>query len=61
VADSSETPEDRRARYLRLSQEVEELASRCRDEEVRSAYLALSRSWRALAEAVGKSQKSELP
>jgi hypothetical protein len=58
VPDPSETPEQRRTRYLRLASEAEELASRCRDSVVRDAYLALAKSWKSLAaELAPKSNK----
>jgi len=52
MSDSSETPEQRRARYLRLSAEAEASARRCPGTDLRDAYLALSRSWALLAKDV---------
>ena len=49
MSDFSETPEQRRARYLRLAAEAEAVAEQCRSSELRSAYLALARSWTLLA------------
>jgi hypothetical protein len=44
-----ETPEQRRARYLRLAAEAQAIAARCRGTDLRDAYLALARSWTLLA------------
>jgi len=59
VADPSETPDERRTRYLRLAEEVEELSTRCKDIEVRDAYLALALSWRTLAAAIARNGSRE--
>jgi hypothetical protein len=47
---NSETPEERRARYLRYAASADEMAFRCREVELRNAYLALAKSWKSLAE-----------
>ncbi len=52
MSDSSETPEQRRARYLRLSAEAEATARQCRSSNLRDAYLELARSWALLAKDV---------
>ncbi len=48
----SETPEQRRARYLRLATEAEAMAEQCRGSDLRSAYMALARSWTLLAQGI---------
>jgi hypothetical protein len=52
MSDSPETPEQRRARYLRLAAEAEAIARQCRGVELREAYMALARSWTLLANDV---------
>jgi hypothetical protein len=49
MVDRSETPQQRRARYLRLAVEAEANAKRCNSPDLREAYLALARSWNQLA------------
>jgi hypothetical protein len=49
MVESPETPEQRRARYLRLAAEAESAAKRCATADLRDAYLALARSWNLLA------------
>lgn len=48
----SETPEQRRARYLRLAAEAEAMAEQCRSSDLRVAYLALAKSWTLLAQDI---------
>jgi len=55
----SETPEQRRARYLRLAAEAEAMAERCGGGELRDAYLALARSWVLLAKDVKTERDGE--
>jgi hypothetical protein len=50
MSEPSETPDQRRARYLRLAAEAEAIAAQCRGAELREAYKALARSWALLAE-----------
>jgi hypothetical protein len=52
MSEPSETPEQRRARYVRLSAEAETAAGQCRGSALREAYLALARSWALLAKDV---------
>jgi hypothetical protein len=49
MSETPETPRQRRARYLRLAADAEAMASQCRGTDLRDAYLALARSWTALA------------
>jgi hypothetical protein len=49
MSDPSETPEQRRARYLRFAAEAEAIAEQCRGSDLRNAYRALARSWSLLA------------
>lgn len=49
MSERFETPDQRRARYLRLAAEAEGIARQCRDPELRTAYIALARSWTQLA------------
>jgi hypothetical protein len=51
MSEPDETPEHRRARYLRLAAEAEATAEECRG-DLRTAYLALARSWALLAQDV---------
>jgi hypothetical protein len=44
-----ETPQERRARYLRMAREARELASRSRTIQMREACLVMTQSWLALA------------
>jgi len=55
----SETPEQRRARYLRLAAEAEAMAERCRGSDLRSAYVALARSWTLLAQDIKSDRDGE--
>ena len=52
MSEPSETPDQRRARYLRLAAEAKAVAAQCRGAELREAYLALARSWTLLAKDV---------
>jgi hypothetical protein len=52
----SETPEQRRARYLRLAAEAEAAAKRCKAPDLRDAYFALARSWSLLARDIGSTE-----
>jgi hypothetical protein len=52
MSEPSETPDQRRARYLRLAAEAEATARQCRGVELREAYMALARSWTSLARDV---------
>jgi len=52
MSEPSETPDQRRARYLRLAAEAQAVAAQCRGAELREAYLALARSWALLAKDV---------
>jgi hypothetical protein len=47
---SKETPAQRRARYLRLSDEARKKAAKIKDRETREAHLALADVWLALAD-----------
>ena len=44
-----ETPQERRARYLRLAREAKELAAKSKTLQMREACLAMAQSWLALA------------
>jgi len=55
----SETPEQRRARYLRLAAEAEAMAEQCRGSDLRSAYVALARSWTLLAQDIKSDRDGE--
>ena len=44
-----ETPQERRARYLRLAREAKDLAAKSRTLQMREACLAMAQSWLALA------------
>ena len=52
MSEPSETPGQRRARYLRLAVEAEAAAAQCRGTELREAYLTLARSWALLAKDI---------
>lgn len=52
MSELSETPDQRRARYLRLAAEAEAMARQCRDSDLSNAYMALARSWTLLAKDV---------
>jgi hypothetical protein len=52
MSEPSETPDQRRARYLRLAAEAEAIAAQCRGPELREAYFALARSWALLAKDI---------
>jgi hypothetical protein len=58
MSEPSETPEQRRARYMRLAAEAEAIAAQCRGPELRDAYLALARSWTLLARDTKPSDES---
>jgi hypothetical protein len=45
----SETPQQRRERYLRLAEEAEAFAKRVTVETVRDHYLRLAQGWRDMA------------
>jgi hypothetical protein len=60
MPERSETPEQRRERYLRLAAEAEAIARQCRGADLRDAYLALSRSWTLLARDVKARSDEEL-
>jgi hypothetical protein len=59
MADSSETLEQRRARYLRLATEADSAAKRCASPDLRDAYLALARSWTLLARDINPDKQNE--
>ncbi len=52
MSEPSETPDQRRARYLRLAAEAEAIAGKCRGADLREAYMALARSWTTLAKDI---------
>lgn len=56
----SETPEQRRARYLRLAAEAEAMAEQCRGIDLRDAYLELARSWTLLAQDIKSNPDGEV-
>ena len=56
MSEPSETPDQRRARYLRLAAEAEGIAKQCRDSDLSNAYMALARSWTLLAKDVKSDQ-----
>ena len=58
MSDPNETPEQRRARYLRLAIQAESAAGQCRSADLRDAYLALARSWTLLANDVKLDKRS---
>jgi hypothetical protein len=57
MSDRSETPEQRRARYLRLAADAETAAGKCRSPDLRDAYLSLAKSWLLLAKDVRSSDQ----
>ena len=61
MSEPSETPEQRRARYLRHAAEAEATAKLCRGADLRSAYLALAKSWTLLASDIKVRSDSEDP
>jgi len=58
MSEPSETPVQRRARYLRLAAETEAIAGQCRGGDLRDAYLALARSWTLLASDVKSNEET---
>jgi hypothetical protein len=59
MVESFETPEQRRARYLRLAAEADSAAKRCTAPDLRDAYLALARSWTLLARDINVREQDE--
>jgi hypothetical protein len=46
---ASETPGERRARYLQFAAEAEIAAFRCADARIKDAYVNIAKSWTSLA------------
>ena len=55
MSEPSETPDQRRARYLRLAAEAEAIAGQCRGADLREAYIGSC----AVLDALAKDIKSD--
>ena len=54
MPDAIETPQQRRARYLRLALKAQELADRCPDPQVSAGFREIARSWEVLAREIAR-------
>jgi hypothetical protein len=57
--DISETPEERRGRFLRWAAKAHESAAKAPTPEARTEFMIIAESWKAMAERVGQQAESE--